>query len=120
MQLRVISALLFFAVVINSGDAGYKCYHCSTESSSSCGDPFKEEGVSTCKSDYGCMKGKGKTTVMRGCLTTDASAYECVSDKDSALCYCKTDLCNSASFQQATVTSVVALLVCAVIAFRRL
>ncbi|KAI0237873.1 hypothetical protein LSAT2_011539 [Lamellibrachia satsuma] len=119
MRMLIACVLLSIGAHIDSGKA-IKCYECKQLASlttDACGDPFHAIGnVSTC-TGVACVKVlrkiKDLIAVTRECLPVNKTEDSCKSvntlSMEEEICVCFTDLCNGATHQHVTVTSVAAL-----------
>ncbi|KAK2189856.1 hypothetical protein NP493_95g03054 [Ridgeia piscesae] len=128
MQLSVVCVFLFVAAVLKTGES-IRCYSCvglAAISPTACMDPFDATNVSTCDTGSACLKSvakRGDTVVMTRSCVADISENGChrnsIGGISSDTCWCKTDLCNGATFQRATSTFLVALIMFAALIARR-
>jgi len=95
----VISLLLLVEVA-----QALQCYNCSSNDYPGCGRPFNSDGIPTCQGPT-CSSGyaqlpDGREFTLRQCRQVEVS-YTCTGKIpfegfDLTVCYCGTDLCNSA------------------------
>ncbi|XP_033115450.1 uncharacterized protein LOC117115666 [Anneissia japonica] len=97
MKFAVVTVLILSCIASAMGLRCYKCHSLTT--SNDC----EEEGFdtsnalkTTCAYGEVCAKTVVGKLVARDCISGSGLSDSCVSVDDTAVCYCSTDLCNSA------------------------